>query len=281
MIETKTEKPLCFVIMPFTEGDAYEKGHFKRVYEHVIVPACREAEFEPIRADEEFKTNFIILDVIKRIVESPMVLCDLSGNNPNVLYELGIRQAFNRPVTLIKDYRTEKIFDIQGLRYKEYDQMLRIDNVQKSINEIAESIRRTHRKLPADVNSLVQLLGIEPASIPIKRELSPDTSIILSAINDISNRMSILENKSASAASFLETQSSAISAANIEFGKTFTTLPEGSKAKIGDKLYMDGNEFGILSGINKYDIVVKKKNGEEEVIPRESQMHKKLSTLPF
>lgn len=37
------EEPLktCFVIMPISDVDGYPKGHFDRVYKHIIEPACR------------------------------------------------------------------------------------------------------------------------------------------------------------------------------------------------------------------------------------------------
>jgi hypothetical protein len=54
----------------------------------------------------------IHLDVIKRLVHSPLVLCDLSARNPNVMFELGIRQAFDKPVVLVQDEKTPQIFDI-------------------------------------------------------------------------------------------------------------------------------------------------------------------------
>ena len=47
--------------------------------------SCENAGFTPIRADDVINTNYIAIDVIKKIIESEMVLCDLSSQNPNVL----------------------------------------------------------------------------------------------------------------------------------------------------------------------------------------------------
>ena len=47
------DSPTCFVIMPISDVDSYEPGHFGRVYEHVIKPACKAAGLKPIRADEQ------------------------------------------------------------------------------------------------------------------------------------------------------------------------------------------------------------------------------------
>lgn len=154
----------CFIIMPISDISSYEPGHFKRVYEYIIKPAVIHAGFVPIRADENQKTNFIVLDILKQIIDSEICICDLSSSNPNVLYELGIRQAFNLPVTIIKDSKTPIIFDIQGLRDIEYNENLRIDNVTEAIERISITLKNTYNNLTKDINSLVKLLGIFPSN---------------------------------------------------------------------------------------------------------------------
>ena len=101
-IEDSKQKT-CFIIMPISDHPEYAVGHFKRVYEYIIKPACEAEDFKPIRADDVKVTNYIALDIIKQIIECDMAICDLSSRNPNVLYEAGIRQAFNLPITFIKD----------------------------------------------------------------------------------------------------------------------------------------------------------------------------------
>lgn len=179
--------------MPISDQDGYEKGHFNRVYKHLIQPACERAKFIPIRADDENKTNYIVIDIIKKIIEADIVLCDLSAKNPNVLYELGLRQAFNKKSVLIKDIKTNRIFDIQGLRTIDYDDKLRIDEVENSINSISKSLTETFESDTDEINSLIQLLAIKPASIPNNVEISKESSLILESLYDISNRLSKLE----------------------------------------------------------------------------------------
>jgi len=43
--------------MPISDPEGYDKGHFKRVYEDLIKPACRSAGYDPIRADDVLETN--------------------------------------------------------------------------------------------------------------------------------------------------------------------------------------------------------------------------------
>ena len=133
MPQGEVSRPTCFVIMPISDVDGYDAGHFGRVYEFIIKPACRNAGFKSIRADEVQVTNYIVVDILRKILDADMVVCDLSARNSNVLYELGIRQAFNKPVTLIRDSKTPRIFDVQGLRDLEYDENLRIDKINLAV----------------------------------------------------------------------------------------------------------------------------------------------------
>jgi hypothetical protein len=116
---TKENKE-CFIIMPISDTDGYAEGHFKHVYENIIYPSCELAGYQAIRADEVKATNLIHLDILKKLIDAPIAICDLSSRNPNVLFELGIRQSFDRPVVLIQEAGTPRIFDIAPLRYLEY-----------------------------------------------------------------------------------------------------------------------------------------------------------------
>lgn len=188
------DKKECFVIMPISDAEGYDKGHFTRVYEHLVKPAVIEAGFEPMRADDTSKANFIVVDILKQILESDMAICDLSSRNPNVFYELGIRQAFNLKTVLIKDIKTTMPFDIAGIRTLHYNENLRIDEVKKAIPEMAKCIKETYETNDKDVNSLLQLLSIDkPATLPDKVTLSKDSNLILNAINDLQKKISSLE----------------------------------------------------------------------------------------
>ncbi|SAT11476.1 Uncharacterised protein [Klebsiella pneumoniae] len=182
------EERTCFVIMPIADMSGYESGHFNRVYTHLIKTACDNAGFKPIRADEVTNSNFIVLDILKRIVECDIAICDLSGRNPNVMYELGLRQAFNKKTVLIKDDKTISPFDVQAFRYCEYDSSMRIDNAQNNTMSISKALTSTFSADENDVNSIVQLLKIQPAQVGEKTVLSQENTLILKAIRELEQR---------------------------------------------------------------------------------------------
>ncbi len=130
----------CFIIMPSGEPSGYAQGHFNRVYDYVIVPACRAAGYWPTRADSAAQDN--TMDVVKNMIDSEIVLCDLSANNSNALYGFAVRHALDLPVALVKDTKTFILFDTHDVGLVEYDESLRIDTVQKAIEVLSEALKK-------------------------------------------------------------------------------------------------------------------------------------------
>lgn len=159
----------CFVIMPISDCEGYEKGHFEHVYNDIIKPAIGKTGFMAVRADEVKQTNLIHLDILKKLIDAPIAVCDLSTRNPNVLFELGIRQAFDRPVVLIQEKGTPKIFDIAPLRYLEYSKEMKYHEVIESQQKLQEAIEATKSAEgdTGNINSIVKLMALSnPALIP-------------------------------------------------------------------------------------------------------------------
>lgn len=265
------EKKKCFVIMPISDADGYDKGHFSRVYEHLIKPAVLEAGFEPIRADDTSKANFIVIDILQQILDCEIAVCDLSSRNPNVFYELGVRQAFNKKTVLICDERTPKPFDTSGIRTLTYSASLRVDEVERVIPPFTKCIKETISPDNKDVNSLIELLSIEKsASVPEKVKLSQDSSIILNAIAEINNKFNIFVNN------YKDKYSSE---------KQSILLPDGTSWETGDILY-DHNDnrvktIGRLIDVDKNFYYIGNDKNEVIRIPRNSEVGMNLSDLPF
>lgn len=199
----KKENKDCFVIMPISDTDGYDKGHFSRVYEDIIKPAVASTEFSVTRADEVKETNFIHLDILKQLIDAPIAICDLSSRNPNVLFELGIRQAFDKPVVLIQEEGTPKIFDIGPLRYLEYSKNMKYHDVLKTQSQLTESINATKEAegKQGNINSIVRLMALSnPAAIPTLEGDNKEAfaiDVLQSQMSDIRKMMeiSMMENR--------------------------------------------------------------------------------------
>lgn len=149
------DKEKCFVIMPISDQGDYPKGHFTKVYEQIIKPAVENAGYIPYRVDENKISDTIINKIFDAIQECPMAICDLSNRNPNVLYELGLRQAYDKPVVLIQDNITENIFDVSGISTIYYQSDRLYENVLEAREKIKDAIISTKE---GRINTLVRIV---------------------------------------------------------------------------------------------------------------------------
>lgn len=181
-VENKDYNSTCFVIMPIGELEEYEDGHFKKIYEQIFKPAIENAGYTPNRVDDNISSHFIQASIIKDLIEAPMAICDLSTRNPNVLYELGIRHAFNKPVVLVQEVGTERIFDINGINTIDYRPNRLYDEVIEDREKIKRAIEETGKDT-AGKRSLIKLLQINSAQYT-KEIISGDdkTEIMLESI---------------------------------------------------------------------------------------------------
>jgi tetratricopeptide (TPR) repeat protein len=121
--ETEQLAPLCFVLMPFGKKiDASGRvTNFDSVYANIIAPAVERAGLEPIRADEEKIGGTIHKPMFERLMLCHYAVADITGANPNVFYELGIRHAMRpRSTVIVFVEGTVLPFDIalvRGLAY--------------------------------------------------------------------------------------------------------------------------------------------------------------------
>ena len=105
--------------MPFGRKQSSD-GHwidFNSIYQELIRPALREAGFEPFRADEETVSGDILTDMFQELLLADLVVADLSVDNANVFYELGVRHAMRkRGLIHIQSGRSYMPFDVFNVR---------------------------------------------------------------------------------------------------------------------------------------------------------------------
>jgi hypothetical protein len=108
-----------FVVMPFGTKDEID---FNAVFRDLVKPALESAGFEVFRADEEMRAGNIRTDMFQELLLADLVVADLSIDNPNVWYELGVRHALRkRGVVQITSRRDQTPFDVlteRSVRYR-------------------------------------------------------------------------------------------------------------------------------------------------------------------
>lgn len=130
----------CFVIMPFSFDNS------DSIYENWIKATVEEMEFKNERischrADKSSRPGEVIAHLMENLISSEIVIADLTGKNPNVFYELGVRHALATNTILISQDLQDIPFDLRGQRIIIYkftpDGMLKL---KKEIKEYVTSI---------------------------------------------------------------------------------------------------------------------------------------------
>lgn len=156
----------AFVAMPFglkkdSQGNDID---FNRVYGDLIKPALEAAGLVVFRADQEKRAGDIRTDMFQKLLIADLVLADLTLNNPNVWYELGVRHALRACggdllFTEACQQRGVKVHWLQPFREPEF--------IQKSVVQSDELWRQRYldakTKLAAPIRSAPDELGEPPA----------------------------------------------------------------------------------------------------------------------
>jgi hypothetical protein len=106
------DRALVSVMMPFHAG-------FDAVY-NSIRRAADSVGLQCKRADDIWENPAIIQDVVSLIDRSNIIVCDCTGRNPNVFYEVGIAHTLGREVILITQTEHDIPFDLRHLRHIRY-----------------------------------------------------------------------------------------------------------------------------------------------------------------
>jgi hypothetical protein len=130
----------CFIVMPFSlewSNDVHQ----------ALTAACKATSVKPVRGDDVFTPTDILVDIWQSINGADFVIADITGRNPNVLYELGVAHTLAKPVLIISRNAADIPIDLSTRRiilYGQSDGDWREDlgiKVTKAIKEILRMYR--------------------------------------------------------------------------------------------------------------------------------------------
>jgi hypothetical protein len=107
-------KQSCFILMPFSDP-------FDRYFNAILMPAVESAGLCPVRADSLFGPANVMKDIWEGIRNSKCLIAELTTRNPNVMYELGLAHAMQKPVVLLTQDIDDVPFDLRMIRCIVYD----------------------------------------------------------------------------------------------------------------------------------------------------------------
>lgn len=114
----------CFVISPVGEPNSKIREAADALLEYLVIPALRNCNFSPdniVRADRLYSSGSINSDILTLIKTSDLCIIDVTGMNPNVMYECGMRHGNGKPYIMMVKSGEKLPFDIAGIRTIQYD----------------------------------------------------------------------------------------------------------------------------------------------------------------
>lgn len=143
----------CFVLMPF-------RKEFHFIYDR-IRDVLLKVNVKAIRADELSAPGLITDQIAEQIARAEFILADVTGQNPNVMYEIGIASTLGKKVVIISQEDQRLPFDIAAQRVLFYNQAyenfkkfqtdlettivhLRNEKVDTQHNAVTDSKKRRH-----------------------------------------------------------------------------------------------------------------------------------------
>lgn len=160
--------------MPFGEKKDLDGQDidFDDIYRYFFKKAIEDLGIECLRCDEIEETGSIHEKMFEHIYHSDIVVVDITTSNANVYYELGVRHALAKGVTvLIRRKGTTIPFNIQGLQVVEYDQA-KFGSIEQAKARIRQMIQNglIRRRNDSPVHTVLDL-NIEPEGTPIEETL--------------------------------------------------------------------------------------------------------------
>ncbi len=186
----------CFVVMGYgvrPDLSSGKKINLDRVYQEIIKPVVTECGYECIRGDEVLDSGLIDESMYYGILESDLVVADISTLNPNAIYELGVRHGVRRFRTIIMMETGDKFFfDLNHSRTLTYTYFRRKDTFGSEAEKVKERLKgiiqniEANEQVDSPLYTFVNDLQ-EPQRAEASRSIKTESKPIYERISEASN----------------------------------------------------------------------------------------------
>jgi hypothetical protein len=186
------EDKVCFVISPIGSSESATRERADHVFDYVIEEALEDFDYTPKRADHIAEPGIITNDVIEYIVESPLVIADLTDSNANVFYELAIRHAYEKPTIQIIEEGEDIPFDLASTRTISFDHS-DVESVAEAKSKIVEQIESINNESETFENPITVAEDIRDLKSGSRQERS--VAELIENISGLRSEMRSIEKK--------------------------------------------------------------------------------------
>jgi hypothetical protein len=132
----------CFVISAIGDKGSDIRKNADDLFDLIIEPALEKFGFDIIRADKISSVTSITSEIVELLQKSDLCVVDITGHNPNVMYECGRRHETAKPYIMLAKEGEKLPFDINTIRTIFYNLVdgREIRTTVKSIQAVVEPL---------------------------------------------------------------------------------------------------------------------------------------------
>jgi nucleoside 2-deoxyribosyltransferase len=193
---SSVQEPLqCGIVMPISAIDGCSAEHWSEV-KAIITDAmeCIETpRFAARLVSDADDVGVIQKRIVQGVYSADVIVCDVSGKNPNVMFELGMRLAFDKPTVIIKDDKTDYTFDTGVIEHITYPRDLRFQRIVEFKQLLAQKVLATYNASlrDPDHSTFLKNFGTFKIAHLSEKEASAE-QIILDAIGELQREVGSL-----------------------------------------------------------------------------------------
>lgn len=159
----------CFVICAIGGPGTTIRRRADSIYNNIIRPAV--GEIMPVRADLLESPGVITNQVVELLLESELVIADLTGRNPNVYYELALRHITRKPCIQLIEEGEDLPFDIANtrtLKINSYD-LESASRCRQELEKQIATVLKAGYTPESPISSSIDLLEFRQSHNPMER----------------------------------------------------------------------------------------------------------------
>jgi hypothetical protein len=193
--ELNNEKPTCGIIMPISPIDGCSNEHWNEV-KSILSEAIESTGYCASLVSDADDSGIIQKRIVQNIYDNEIVVCDVSGKNPNVMFELGMRLAFDKPTIIVIDDKTNYSFDTAPIEHLSYPRDLRYFSILKFKEKLKDKISATIKKSKEDPHYTTFLKHFGEFEIAhVEKKEGSLNDVVLSRLDDITHQLSVLQRR--------------------------------------------------------------------------------------
>ncbi len=225
--------------MPISPIDGCTAEHWSEVKQIIqdAVDTIVEPKFTAKLVSDADDIGVIQKRIVQGVYNSNIVVCDVSAKNSNVMFELGMRLAFDKPTVIIKDDKTDYSFDTSIIEHIPYPRDLRFSKIVGFKKNLAEKIVATYKAAKDNPNHSTFLKNFGTFKVAhLNQTEAPSEQVMLEMLTDIQRELSLMRRQSTQLRSDLYSE------------KTIHPIVDAllELKKINPKLVLEPNEHVML-----------------------------------